>query len=336
MHQVLKLVLRIAVSVGLLAALLYFTPEFDRSELLPDWDRSTPMWLLAALALTITSFVFATLRWHRVLFAFEVSARPRRLFGHFLAAQFASNFMPTSIGGDVLRVNRLRRDSGNAPGAFASVVFERLSGWIVLPVLTFVGFMVNPGLRELGAATRVALIIASFTLSALVLILVVVGHPRLGRMLATRSGWARYANALHLGIDKFRAHPREIGRVLVAAFIYQLVVLFAAACAAEAMGIDQIGFTAVLAFLPVTLIAQFLSPFGGLGFREASLALFLGKLGVPEERAIALGVLLYFLTLVGSLAGLPALVFGGRNGKLLNGDLDDLDDVDDVDGLLET
>ncbi len=317
----MKMALRIALAIALLVALPIFTPDFDRSELLPDWNSSTPLWLAAAVVLMLGSFWFATLRWHRVLFAFDVTSARHRLFSHFMAGQFASNFMPSSIGGDVLRVNRLRRDSGNAPGAFASVVFERLSGWIVLPVLTFIGLLINPGLRDRGAATSVAVVMASITLFGLVAILVVVSNPRLGRLLESREGWTRYAQALHLGADKFREHPREIVNVLAAAFAYQLVVLTAAACAAEAMGIDQIGFTAILAFLPVTLIAQFLSPFGGFGLREASLALFLGSLGVAEERAIALGLLLYFLTLVASLIGFPALVLGAaRGGKLIDED----------------
>ena len=312
--------LRIALAIALLVALPIFTPDFDRSELLPDWDSSTPLWLAAAVGLMVGSFWFATMRWHRVLFAFDVTSARHRLFFHFMAGQFASNFMPSSIGGDVLRVNRLRRDSGNAPGAFASVVFERLSGWIVLPVLTLIGLLVNPGLRDLGAATSVAVVMASITMLGLLAILAVVGNPRLGRVLESRDGWTRYVQALHLGTEKFRRRPQEIVNVLVAAFAYQLVVLAAAACAAEAMGIDQIGFTAILAFLPVTLIAQFLSPFGGFGLREASLALFLGSLGVPEERAIALGLLLYFVTLVASLAGFPALVLGAKRGKLIDED----------------
>ncbi|MDH3753549.1 MAG: flippase-like domain-containing protein [Acidimicrobiia bacterium] len=311
--RAITLIARIGISIAFLAALLVFTPSFDRSELLPDWDSSTPLWLVAALVLTAASFAVATVRWHRVLFAFEIESSRPRLFSHYMAGQFVSNFVPTTVGGDVVRVNRLRRDTSDAPASFASVVFERLSGWIVLPVLTFIGLALNPGLRDLGAATRVAMVLALAAIGGLATIIWIVGHDRLGGFLGTREGRLRYFNALHLGIDKFRAHPREVGRVLVTAFSYQVVLLAAAACAAEAMGIDEIGFTAILAFLPATLIAQFLSPgIGGLGFREGALVLFLNPLGVPEERAIALGLLLYFLTLVASLIGLPALVFGGK------------------------
>lgn len=50
----------------------------------------------------------------------------------------------------------------------------------------------------------------------------------------------------------------------------------------------------------------------GLGIREASLWLFLSPLGVPHGQAIALGLALYLLNFVVSLAGAPAFAFGGR------------------------
>ena len=51
---------------------------------------------------------------------------------------------------------------------------------------------------------------------------------------------------------------------------------------------------------------------GGLGVREWALALFLNPLGVPTERAVALGLLLYALTVATSLAGAPAFALGMR------------------------
>lgn len=46
--------------------------------------------------------------------------------------------------------------------------------------------------------------------------------------------------------------------------------------------------------------------------REWALALFLNPLGVPTERAVALGLLLYALTVATSLAGAPAFALGVR------------------------
>ena len=194
------------------------------------------------------------------------------------------------------------------------MVFERLSGWIVLPAITFVGFAVNPGLTHLGVATRVPLYVAGATLVALVIVLVVLGNDRIGTSLATREGVARFGNAVHLGIDRLRERPREALEVLAAAVAYQFVLILAAGCAAEAIGIDEVGLTSLMAFLPAVLILQVLPlGIGGLGIREGALVLFLGGLGVPDQQALALGLSIYAMTLVGSLIGFPMLLFGGRS-----------------------
>ena len=63
----------------------------------------------------------------------RVTASLYRLTRHYLASLFVGNFLPSTVGGDVLRVTRLGGETGDTAGPFASVVLERMSGWIVLP-----------------------------------------------------------------------------------------------------------------------------------------------------------------------------------------------------------
>ena len=90
-------------------------------------------------------------RWAQVLDGMDVVAPFRRLLSHTFAGQLVSNVLPTTIGGDVLRVSRLAGDTGDTADSFASVVIERLTGWIVLPLLTFTGLAIN---RRLIAEDR--------------------------------------------------------------------------------------------------------------------------------------------------------------------------------------
>jgi hypothetical protein len=233
---------------------------------------------------------------------------------HYLAGQFVSNVLPTTIGGDVLRVSRLSRDTGESPGTFASVVLERLTGWLVLPVITIVGFAVNPGLRGLGTATRVALALALGTLALLVAVLAAASSSRIGGRFAARGGWRGFVGAIHVGVEHLRSHPGAAANVLAAGFAYQLALVLAAVAAAQALGLRPAGLTALLAFFPAVLIAQVLPiSMSGLGVREGAFVLFLGPLGVAQQEAIALGLLLYLLNLVVSLLGAPAFAAGGRS-----------------------
>jgi uncharacterized membrane protein YbhN (UPF0104 family) len=312
----MSLVLRIVVSVAMLALLVSRVPSFEAEDVVPAWGLSTALWLAGAILLTLAGIVLSALRWQKVLEALGLRAGLKRLLSLYLAGQFVSNVLPTTIGGDVLRVSRLSRDTGESPGTFASVVLERLTGWLVLPVITIVGFLVNPGLRHLGTATRVALGLAFATLIGLLLLLLAVAHERIGGRFGSAEGWRRFAGAVHLGLDRLRRHPGAAVNVLVVGFAYQLVLVLAAVAAAQALGLRAAGLTALLAFFPAVAIAQVL-PIGisGLGVREGAFVLFLTPLGVETEQAIALGLLLYLLNLGVSLLGAPAFAVGGGRSR---------------------
>ena len=312
------LLLRILGSAVLFGILVAKAPDFDVDELVPEWTSSTGWWLAGAAALTLASIVLSSMRWQAVLSALGVRSHLGRLINHYLACQFVSNVLPTTIGGDVLRVARLSRESGQSPAAFASVVLERMTGWLVLPLLTYAGFVVNPGLIEADSASVIAIALATATLLVLVVALVMVASHRFGGRFAAAEGWRRFAGAVHLGLENLRRHPGAVVNVLAVGVAYQLVLVAAALFAAKAVGMGvEVGPTAVLAFFPAVLIAQVL-PVGisGLGIREGAFVLFLGPLGVPDEQAVALGLLLYLLNLGVSLLGAPAFALGGRTSNV--------------------
>lgn len=319
--------LQIAVSVGLLTYLFWSIDDEDDPATLisniSDWNFLTAFWLAAALLLTFLSFIIGTLRWESAVDALGINvgatgARQsfRRLFPHFMAGQFMSNFLPTTIGGDILRVSRLNRTAKDAPKSFASVVIDRLGGWVALPIICLVGLGWNQGLRELGAPTRTAFVVAVSTLAVLALVVYLMGHNITGRWLGRRRGMLRYMHALHLGFDGFKSKPRDALYLVLSALLYQFALVLAVGCAAEAFGVDEIGLTAVMAFLPVVLIIQALPiSIGGLGVREGLFVFFFTKLGVSDAEATLLGLFLGAMVLVCSLIGVWPLVFGGRRGR---------------------
>ena len=306
---------RLVASVAMLAVLL---PRAARL-VGPLWKPATFAWLAAAVAVTLVGVLLATLRWQRVLVALEVPAHIGSLLSQYLAGLFVSNFLPTTIGGDVLRVSRLSQLSGERPRSFASVVLERLTGWIVLSVISLVTLVINPGLLRppIDEASRLVILISFTTLALLTLILFGASSDAVGRRLASKEGWLRFLNAVHLGLARFRRHPGAAVEVLVVGFAYQLAVVFAAFLAAKALGLP-VGWTAVLAFMPAVAIVQVL-PFptiGGLGVREGAFVLFLHPLGVSTDQAITLGLIVYGINLLASLLGAPAFAVGNRSAPI--------------------
>jgi glycosyltransferase 2 family protein len=315
LRRFLLLGLRFLISAVMVWFLVHKIADSSFADLVPEWTFSTAAWFVLAWGLTVFGIVLSAARWQRVLTGMDVARPPfRRLLSHYFAGQFVANVLPTTIGGDVLRGARLARDTGDPADSFASVIIERLTGWFVLPLLTAAGMLASPAARSLGPATTLAVAIAAGTLVALLVILFAADHPRLGGRFARRQDWRRFIGAVHLGVARIRRHPRATVRIIAVGTAYQLTLVAAAAAAARMLGIDGAGFTVLLAFFPAVLAAQVL-PIGisGLGVREGALVIFLSPLGVPDDQAVALGLVVFVLNLLASLLGAPAFLTGARS-----------------------
>jgi uncharacterized protein (TIRG00374 family) len=305
-----KVALRLLLSAVFLAVLI--TRGRDIGDSIPtDHGLKTALLLSAAVVTMLVGIVLSAWRWQEVLLVFDERISIRTLTGHHLAGQFVGNVLPSTIGGDVLRVARVSKNVGSTSTAFASVVLERLSGMLALPLLVVVGFAVKPSLLDADHAWF-ALVVAGLTLAVLAVILVAAGHPGIAGRFAKNENWTRFIGAVFQGIDRGRREPRRILGVLVAAISYQLTIvgtyllIFAALDA-------HVSVASALAFVPAVSMLQALPiSFGGLGVREGALVLFRHGLGVTSGVATTAGLLWYGSLVIVSMLGAPMVAVGMR------------------------
>jgi uncharacterized membrane protein YbhN (UPF0104 family) len=286
------LAIRLIVSVTLLVILITKVPDFDGVFPASHHGR-TALFLGAAFAMALAGVVLAAWRWQRVLSVYDVDVGIFPLFSVYLASLFVGNVLPSTIGGDVLRVSRLGRRVGSTEAAFGSVVLERLSGFVALPALVLVGFAVRPALLDEDRAF-IALLIA--------------GHPRAAGRFADNENWTRFIGAVHQGVDCLRRDPAHVAHVLLTAIVYQLSVVASVMLIATALDLP-VPLTAIFAFVPAVAMVQVLPiSVSGLGVREGMLVLFLEPLGASEAQCIGLGLLWYASLLLVSALGAPSFV----------------------------
>lgn len=307
--------LRVAVSLGFLGVLFWRLPDVSVDDVVPELTAAALGWVAAAIVIHMLAYLLQTLRWSTVSSTLGLHLPFRRMVSHLLAGEFVSNALPTSFGGDVVRVVRQGQDTGDFADAFAATALERLTGWLVLPLLSGIALIASPDLLQLGAATTVAIITNVVTVLALVALLWAAGHERVAGRLIGSSGWRRYLAAVHLGIIAFRHQPRRVLEVLAAGLGFQFLQCLSVVAAARALQIPEVTLLAAMAFFPPTAVLQNVPvALGGLGVREAAFVLFFGALGVADASAIALGLLVYLVFVAASLAGAPSFVIG-RNAR---------------------
>jgi len=304
-----KLWARLAVSVGLLVVLL---SRVDPEELLPATRDGTHLMFLAlGLATTFAGIVASAWRWQRVLVTFDARLGLTVLTRYYLAGQFVGNVLPSTVGGDVVRISHSGRTIGSNETAFASVALERLTGFVALPLISIVGFLFTPSIMT-WRRSWLALAIDAATLAMLVVILYLAAHPRAAGRYAERDNWTRFVGAVHVGVHRLRRRPASVTAILATAVVYQVTVVISVYFAARALDIST-PTAALFAFVPVVAIAQVVPvTVGGLGIREGLLVLFLGPFGVNETQAVALGLLWYGMILVISVLGAPAFAAGSK------------------------
>jgi hypothetical protein len=308
----LLLWLRIVLSLGLLAVLVIKSPEKQFHSIIPsDNHARTITFLVLALVMALLGVLLQSWRWQRVLRLYDCEIPLRRLIRHMLVGLFVGNVLPSTIGGDVIRVSRVGVDTNSSEIAFASVALERMTGFLVLPLLVAIGIVLKPSLLSEEHAW-LAPVVAVGTLAVLGLLILLAAHPRFGGRFKDRQNWLRFVGAVHRGVDDARANPRQALAIFGVSMLYQASVILSVVFIATAIEIPA-PVIAIIAFFPAVAMVQVLPiSLSGLGVREGMLVLFLVPLGVTRDKAIGLGLMWYASLLIVSVLGAPAFAAGKR------------------------
>ena len=121
-------ILRWAGTLLALVLLIYLLSQQGWDEIIYAF-RQVPLWrFLLALGLTFISRFAITGRWHVLLRSAKIRIPFSQTLQITFAGLFASNFLPTTIGGDVVRLGGVIRFGYDRAISLASLVVDRLVG----------------------------------------------------------------------------------------------------------------------------------------------------------------------------------------------------------------
>src|SRR3954469_11683330 len=128
--------LKAIVSVGLLALLF---SRVDVSRLWAVARQASVAWLTAALLLYFAMVLSSAVRWGVLLRALHVRLPFSFLTQSFLVATFFNNFLPSNIGGDVIRITDSAKAAGSKTLATTVVLIDRGLGVLGLALMAATG-----------------------------------------------------------------------------------------------------------------------------------------------------------------------------------------------------
>ncbi len=293
-------------AVAIIATLLLF---LDPRELLEAFRRLSAAEILLLLALITLDRILMGVKWGVLLRIAGVDLPQARIVAIYYQGSFVGVLMPSHIGGDLLRAWLVARESGIRYPVFASLVMERLVGflsainWALLgAVLLTIWF--DPQRWPLWAGLGLLAAVAGNGLFALSL------HPRTHDLVLTGLGrWnrLRVVGILEKFYEAYARFSRDPARLLLNFLLtllehfLQMGIVFAIAIAIDVTASPVMFFAATAVYLLIFRIP--VAP-DGWGVGEVTAIGVFALIGISAENAFAMSVTGHALVLLGVLPGL--------------------------------
>src|SRR5580765_315098 len=315
-RRVTVMALKLAVSVALLAWL------FSRVDMAALWAtarRASPFWMAIAFTIYALNVLLSVWRWWLLVEAQDVDVPARKLVESMLVALFFNNFLPSNIGGDVIRIGDTAKAARSKTLATTIVLADRTMGMMGLVLVAACGASVVA-----SATGHVRLPIWPSWLWAGFIAGVVVGVPMIwspagvGRLLQPLTilhpEWVGLRiESVTTTLERFRNHPGALASCFGGAVMVQMASVAFHLAIVRALGI-RIGLFDLAVLVPLAGVLQMLPiSVNGFGVREWTFSMYFGRLGLSYESAILLSLSATAMVMLFSLSGAAVYVARGRH-----------------------
>ncbi len=310
----LTLALRVAISLGLIAWIL---KSVDLPQLWATLQGLNVWYLLFSQLFSFLVNAVCVWRWQVLLVGRGVRVGYGRLLRYFLNGLFFGNFLPTTVGGDLMRAYLVSDDCGSRSEALASVLVDRFIGLFGVIITGIIGLILVARTGQETALLRYMMIGMGITLVLMAVFLhkPIMRHFRVLLRLPLVNRLERKAVEFYHSLYVYRNHLREVALALVLSLLVQLAVVLTVFAISRSLG-SSIPITPFFLYMPVIAAVSMLPvSINGWGLMEGSFIVFFGRAGMSRPEALSLGFLYHVLAVGVSLSGGVLWLLIGRGRR---------------------
>ncbi len=293
--------------VGSGAIIAYLVWQIDIGQTIDLIASSNGLYLLAALGIFLATTWGMAWRWQLLLASKGIFEPLSWLTSMYFVGYAASQVLPTSIGGDGVRiVEHGRRRPGHRGEVTAAVVLERVLGAAGTLIMVAIGLVAAIGrYDDIELLVGIELVFVALVGAGLTLLFSVRVRARLGpaRRVAARLGIEEPAKSVYNALHGYRERPGVLAVFLAVTVLLQGARIGALWLCGEAVGVDVSPLVYVIMGPLLFLVMMVPFTVNGLGVREAFFVAFLGRFGVGADEAFATGFLFYAVTIATAIPG---------------------------------
>jgi len=303
--NILSFLARVVLSFALL---FWLFKKIDIGKMINVLKTADLMYVGVALCVFLLINLILLIRWFVFIKALDLEVTFMDVVRNFFIGLFCNLFLPSAIGGDIVKTFGLCRTSSQKARVVASVILDRLSGFASIVLVATVAFIF--GYRFINDPSLLWLIgaIALFSTTIFIILLneklfsfvcrVFNGVPKI------KDGLMSLHNDLVMIKDRQRAIMNAVGLSCLSQVV--LAAVFFLIARALHHPVDIIYF---FIFSPLVCVAASLPSIGGLGVREVGWVYLLAKVGVPESISLSMSLMSFlFMVIVGLIGGLIYVV----------------------------
>jgi len=271
--------------------------------------------VLGCLFAYILLFLLLAYRWQVLLNVLSLNIPLRQLYGTYLIGVFFNNFLPTTIGGDMVRGLDLYRHTKKGKEVVVTVLIERVLGFTSLLFIAAVALIVRyPSFHDPWVT---GVVLGSTVLYVAILVLVLtpalyVLASRVLRAFKYHQIGPRLLEFPHT-IARYTASPLTLLQTVLLSLIIQTFTILIYFALTRALHLT-IPLADLFLFFPIiSMIAMIPISLGGLGLREGVSLYLFQKVGVDLAHAMGLS-LAWYLILIGT-GVLGGAIFALRDFK---------------------
>ncbi len=241
-------------------------------------------------------------KWFLLLRSRGIEVSFFRAWGLYMVAICFSLLLPTSMGGDLIRIHELGRFTGKRAEAAASVFVERFSGMVILFFLTVVAVFMQRQLLSVAWMT-ISLMVAIGGSAAIIWIIIDERPYRfvtafLRNKLPFLTGILGKIDKLHQAVLEYRHDRWALFIAFINTFVFYFLAVVNVYVTALAFN-TEIRFMELLVAVPLIMFIMNLPiSIGGIGLMEFSYIFVFDISGYSSALALSTALLMRFKSLV--------------------------------------